>query len=534
MTSSLRLAIAQCNVTVGDIAGNAAKIRNLHMLAARQGVDLLVCPELSLIGYPPEDLVLAPDFRRKAIEAAQELAKITASGPGIVFGGVWEEGDKAYNAAILCEAGRIAHIQYKSMLPNYGIFDEKRWFQPAMARNSYRFRGTNLALLICEDVWTPMLAMEYRAQQVELMIAINASPFEGEKLTQRHQVTEIFAQTAGAPIVYVNLVGGQDDIVFDGGSYAQTADGTCVLQMPEFKEALQVFAFDMKAELQPALLREAALWEAMKLGLADYVRKNNFPGVLIGLSGGIDSALTAVAAADALGAASVKGVSLPSPYTSPDSIEDALELAKNLGIETYTIPIDAGMRTFEAVLMPVFQTVDWMENISVGGNLQSRLRGITLMALSNQLGFMLLSTGNKSEIAVGYSTLYGDSCGGYNLLKDLYKTEIYTLAKWRNTQAFAIPKRSITRAPSAELAPGQTDQDQLPPYDVLDKLLYAHLEERLGPESLIDKGFDPGMVSKITKLVRQSEYKRRQSCPGVKLTPMLFGKDRRYPLTSGY
>lgn len=531
------IAIAQINVTVGDIAGNAKKILAAYDNAVVQGAELVVFPELCLIGYPPEDLVLMPGFRERAMTGLRELAKHTQSKAAMIVGSVWDnrfvtsgEDESVYNAAVLMDEGRILHVQPKTTLPNYGVFDEKRLFVPE-SPEPVEWRGHMLGLMVCEDIWNQEVAQQHKQLGADVIIVINASPFEAGKLQLRRKVVCEAVKESGLPVVYAALVGGQDDIVFDGGSFAVDHGCTVTTQFPQFREHVALIRSVGDTALMPL---EETLWEAMKLGLRDYVEKNNFPGVLLGLSGGIDSAVTAAVAVDALGKARVRGVLLPSPYTSKESTEDALELANYLGIETVTVPITPGMQVMKEVLSPMFHDAAWMENISIGGNLQARLRGITLMALSNQSGFMLLSTGNKSEIAVGYTTLYGDSCGGYNVLKDLYKTQIYTLANWRNAQGRVIPERSITKAPSAELKPGQTDQDQLPPYEVLDVILALHIEGRLAETEIIAREFDPATVRQIVRLVRLSEYKRRQSCPGVKLSPMLFGKDRRYPLTNGF
>lgn len=536
MTKPLSIALAQINPTVGDIAGNAAKILAFYEQAKAKGAGLVIFPELSLIGYPPEDLVLMLEFQQRAMDTVRRLAVETNNGPAMLFGSIFEENGKLFNAALLITNGKISNVKYKQSLPNYGIFDEKRIFSTGIDSHVVNCSGINLGILICEDVWSGKQTSDLKRQGAELIVVINASPFEAGKLAQRKAVAQQAVNESRLPLVYVNMVGGQDDIVFDGGSFVMNAKGEVVLQMPEFEEALDIFipGKDPSIALRAVQDDNERLWKAMCLGLSDYVRKNNFPGVLLGLSGGIDSAITAAVAVDALGADKVKGVLLPSPYSSQDSTDDALETATLLGIETMTVPITEAMQTFDHTLSPVFGQDGWMTDISVGGNLQARLRGVTLMALSNKLGFMLLSTGNKSEIAVGYTTLYGDSCGGYNVLKDVYKTQVYALAKWRNAKNRVIPERSITKAPTAELAPGQKDQDQLPPYDMLDQILTHHIEGRLGVEEIVSKGFNLSIVEKVLKLVRMNEYKRRQSCPGVKLSPMLFGRDRRYPLTNKF
>ncbi|MFO0390005.1 MAG: NAD+ synthase [Alphaproteobacteria bacterium] len=537
----LSIALAQLNTTVGDIAGNVEKIRAAHAKASAEGADIVLTPELSVVGYAPEDLVLMPAFRAAAMQAVEELAAMTKKGAALIVGSPWEFENAIYNAAVFLDGGKIVHVQPKTMLPNYSVFDEKRVFDAGIG-SVFEWRGVKLGILICEDMWSATAPMHLKEQGAELLLIINASPFEAGKRDARMQVANIVATETELPLYYVNQVGGQDDIVFDGGSFFITPSplegeggvGGMVF-LKEFEEDLKIILNTHPPNLPPQVGEENwCLWSAMKLGLGDYVRKNGFSIVLLGLSGGIDSALTATLAVDALGAANVKGVLLPSPYTSHESTEDALELAKNLGIETMTIPITAQMETFEEVLNPVFHDAGWMDEISIGGNLQSRLRGVTLMALSNKYGWMLLSTGNKSEIAVGYSTLYGDSCGSYNVLKDLYKTQVYQLANWRNAQSAVIPARSISKAPTAELAPNQKDSDQLPPYDVLDAILHHHIEGHMSAAEIIAQGFDKIVVEKVVRMVRQSEYKRRQSCPGVRLSSMLFGKDRRYPVTNKF
>jgi len=548
--ANFAIALAQINVTVGDIAGNTEKIISAYDDAFAKGAELVVFPELCLIGYPPEDLVLVSAFRAAAMQALSELAKHTVGKAAMIVGSVWDnalvtsgEDESIYNAAILLEAGSVTHVQPKTLLPNYGIFDEKRLFDSEVPE-VIGWRGHKLGVLVCEDVWSPDLAVELQEQGAEILIVINASPFEIGKMESRLEVSRAAVEASNLPLVYVNLVGGQDDIVFDGGSFALAADGKITAQLLQFEEIVCVIPSvaegyaskkgDTSTALRFAQDDKWQLWSAMKLGLTDYVGKNGFKGVLLGLSGGIDSAVTAALAVDALGANQVRGVLLPSPYSSNDSNEDALELAKNLGIHTDTISITPAMEVIEELLNPVFKDAAWMENVAIGGNIQARIRGQILMALSNKTGFMLLSTGNKSEIAVGYTTMYGDACGGYNVIKDLYKTQVYTLANWRNLQGKIIPERTITKPPSAELKPDQRDSDELPPYDLLDAVLELHIEGRMSAEEIVAEGFEKPVVEKILGMVRLSEYKRRQSCPGVKLSSMLFGKDRRYPLTNKF
>lgn len=533
--SGITIALAQINPTVGDIDGNVKRILDAYGQACAKGAALVVFPELCITGYPPEDLVLMPVFRESAMKAAHSLAPKTQGSAAMIVGCVWEAEGNVYNAALLLDEGKIAHVQRKSCLPNYSVFDEERLFV-AGAPQAVDWRGQRLGIMVCEDTWHEAPARALAKQGARLLISINASPFEAGKVEQRIRIARQRVADTGLPLLYVNSVGGQDDIVFDGGSFVMDKVGEIALQLKQFEVDSgwwMVNGNTHPANHQP-LSTHYQLWQAMKLGLADYVCKNGFKGVLVGLSGGIDSALTAAVAVDALGKDAVRGVLLPSPYTSKDSVEDAQALAKHLGIHTDIVPITPGMQTLEEVLSPAFHDSGWMEEVSIGGNLQARLRGLILMAFSNKTGYMLLSTGNKSEIAVGYTTLYGDSCGGYNVLKDVYKTQIYALAHWRNAQGRVIPERSISKAPSAELAPGQKDSDQLPPYDVLDAILMLHIEGRLSADDIIGKGFDKAVVKNVVRMVRVNEYKRRQSCPGVKLSPMLFGKDRRYPITNKF
>jgi len=568
MSEFPQVAIAQINPTVGDIAGNSKLIIDAWKKASADGAEMVLFPELSVIGYPPQDLVLMPDFRKKAMAAVQEIANKTEGGAAIILGCVWDSGfchpredgdlkpsedltsspfsvrlrgndsdNKIYNSAILIDGGKILHIQAKNRLPNYGIFDEKRIFSAGNLPQVINWHGHKIGLLICEDVWNVSLAKNLGAQGAEMIFSINASPFEIGKMEQRKQVVAKAARAANAPIYYANMVGGQDDIVFDGGSFATNSAGEIICQFPQFEQYNAVIPAQAGIlNIDPRLRGndKAEIWNAITLALRDYICKNNFKSVVLGLSGGIDSAVSAAVAVDALGAENVFGVLLPSHYSSEGSITDALETAKLLNIKTKTIPLAEAMKTFEALLAPEISQINWIEEPAIGGNLQARIRGIILMALSNARGHLLLSTGNKSEIAVGYSTLYGDSCGGYNALKDIYKTDVYKLADWRNSKSEAIPKNSIEKPPSAELKPNQRDDDQLPPYDVLDAILAHHIEGRLGAEEIIGKGFAPEIIKKVLHLVRISEYKRQQSCLGAKISPMSFGKDRRFPVTNKF
>lgn len=518
--------LAQLNPVVGDIQGNAANILAAYQHASATGAKMVVCPELALTGYPPEDLLLSPAFRKQAMEAARRLAEATGA-CGLVFGSPWEENAALYNSALFAADGQIRHIHHKIALPNYGVFDEKRYFTAGHHAKTVEWRGQHLLFMVCEDIWHFQQPEELTRQKADLVVVINASPFERGKLALRKKIVARAAECLHTPVVYVNMVGGQDDIVFDGGSFVADAHGYVVAQAPECEKGTYA------ASIQGATLsEEESVWKALCLGLSDYTRKNGFSGVVLGLSGGIDSAISAAIAVDALGAGNVRGVLLPSPYTSAESNEDALETARLLGIRTDTIPITPAMEVMEKSLSPLMSNV--MEDVAVGGNIQARIRGQILMAISNKTGLMLLSTGNKSEIAVGYSTLYGDACGGYNCLKDVYKTEVYQLANWRNGKSAVIPRRSISKAPSAELKPNQKDSDQLPEYDVLDQILCLHIEGRLSEAEITPRGYDGDIVKRVLALVRRNEYKRRQSAPGVKVSPMLFGKDRRFPLTNGF
>lgn len=531
MPALSKIAIAQINTTVGDIAGNSAKILQAWRRASDEGAELVVFPELCVTGYPPQDLILSSDFRKKAIEAVQDIAQRTTFGAAIIIGCIWEEAGKIYNAALLLEGGRIVHIQKKIELPNYGVFDEKRLFAGGNEITPIVWRGHKIALMVCEDVWHKEIIRSLNNKDIEKVFVVNASPFETGKFVKRQELVSEAASSIGADFYYVNMVGGQDDIVFDGGSFVVGNQGKLLYALPQFSEQLSLVG-------QSSVIQEKSeewqIWNAMKLGLADYVRKNGFSKVLLGLSGGIDSALTAACAVDALGAENVLGVLLPSPYTSKESIDDALESAQLLGIKTRTIAISDAMKIFAGILTPQFEKSGWMEEPEIGGNLQARLRGVVLMGLSNRYGSLLLSTGNKSEIAVGYSTLYGDSCGAYNVLKDIYKMQVYKLAGWRNSQSPVIPENSIRKAPSAELKPDQKDEDNLPPYNILDDILEKHIEERQSAEEITASGHDRKTVERVLKLVRISEYKRSQSCLGVKISPMLFGKDRRFPVTNKF
>ncbi len=549
MTHRLSIALAQMNPTVGDIEGNLARHRAMRAEAAARGADLVAYGELSVCGYPPEDLVLKPSFQEACREAVEALAaETTDGGPALLVGTPWRENGKLYNAYALLADGKVAAIRFKHDLPNYGVFDEKRVFAAAPPQGPVSFNGVRLGLMICEDMWLPDVAETHAESGAEILIVPNGSPYEHEKWDERLGLAAQRVTETGLPLLYVNQAGGQDELVFDGASFALGADATLKAQLPAFREHLSLLEWERgnegwecrPGEMLPLYEGVDAIYQAMMLGLRDYVRKNRFPGVLIGLSGGIDSALTAAVAVDALGPDKVWTVMMPSPYTSRDSLEDAAACAAALGVRLDTVSIEPAMEAFGTMLAPLFagRAPDITEE-----NLQARARGITLMALSNKFGHMVVSTGNKSEMSVGYATLYGDMCGGYSVLKDVYKTTVYALSRRRNaatpdgalgSAGPVIPENIITRAPSAELKPDQTDQDTLPPYEDLDAILHGLIEEEKSTLELVERGHDPAVVQKVWRMLDLAEYKRRQAPPGVKITRRAFGRDRRYPITNAF
>ncbi|MDE8347196.1 MAG: NAD+ synthase [Acidocella sp.] len=549
MSDTLKIAIAQINTQVGAIDKNVAAIRAARMRAAEMGADLVVTPELSISGYPPEDLVLKPAFIAACEAAVAMLAAETADGgPGLIIGTPWRDGEALYNAAFVLDGGRIVARRKKHELPNYGVFDEKRVFAPGPAPGPVVFRGFRLGLMICEDWWFPDVAETLRESGAEMLLSINGSPFEDGKQARRITLAVARVVETGLPYMFTAMTGGQDEIVFDGASFVLNADRSLAVQMPFFEEAMALTVWSRRPDgmvcaahdLSPEPARLALVYGAMMTGLRDYVNKNGFPGVVLGLSGGIDSAISAAVAADALGAARVRAVMLPSPYTSAHSLEDAAACAERLGISYETIPISGAMAAFDAALAPAFagRAADITEE-----NIQSRARGLILMALSNKTGDMLLTTGNKSEMSVGYSTLYGDMCGGYSVLKDVYKTMVFALCRWRNEHLPAgalgpagpvMPERVIAKPPSAELKPNQTDQDSLPPYDMLDGILGHLIEGEAGIDEVVAAGFARETVLRVWHMLDRAEYKRRQAPPGVKITARAFGRDRRYPMTNGF
>jgi NAD+ synthase len=542
----LRIGLAQINPTVGDVDGNVAKIR-----AARDecgDCDLIVFSELVVVGYPPEDLVLRPAVIDRTREAVESLARDTARGPALLVTAPWADRGTVYNAAVLLMDGRVAAMRYKHDLPNYGVFDEKRVFASGPLPGVTEFRGVRLGVMVCEDMWYPTVARHLAASAAELLIVPNGSPFERGKFGKRLELAAARAAETGLPLIYVNQIGGQDELVFDGGSFVVNADGSLAARLPFWTDSTAVTSWDRVGAAwvcrgHPAASpppEPANTYQALMVGLRDYVDKNRFPGVLLGLSGGVDSAVTAAVAVDALGPARVLGVRLPSRFTSDESLHDAADSADRLGIRLETISIGEVVAAAERTLAPLFAG---RERDLTEENLQARIRGLLLMGLSNKFGSMLLTTGNKSEMSVGYATLYGDMCGGYSVLKDLYKTEVYQLAEWRNRcvpdgalgpAAEVIPPNVIAKAPTAELRPNQRDQDTLPEYAELDAILNGLVEHERSVDEIAAEGHPRDLVSRTQNMLFTAEYKRRQAPPGVKTSSKSFGRDRRYPITNRF
>ena len=547
MSDRLSIALAQLNPLMGDIAGNLARARKAR--AACGAADLILFSELFIIGYPPEDLVLKPALQADARAAVEALAKDTEDGgPAILIGAPWVEEGKLYNACLLLEDGRIAGKTFKHELPNYGVFDELRVFVAGPLPKPLMWRGTKIGVPICEDIWKTEAITHLAEAGSEILLVPNGSPFEAGKEEVRYELAESRVAAANVPLVYLNQVGGQDELVFDGASFVMNADKSVIIDLPSWEEKIVVTEWRKEngkwvcapGECAGTEERSSSVYHAMMLGLRDYVNKNRFPGVVLGMSGGIDSAISAAVAVDALGPDRVRCVMLPSRYTSQDSLDDASECAKALGAQYETIQIEDAVTAFGKNLATVFagKAADTTEE-----NLQSRIRGVILMALSNKFGPMVLTTGNKSEMSVGYATLYGDMCGGYNVLKDIYKTEVFRLAQWRNQnvpggalgpKGRVIPERIITKPPTAELRANQTDQDSLPPYDILDGILECLVEREMSFEETVARGYDKATVKRVEQLLYVSEYKRRQAPPGVKIGPRNFGRDRRYPITNAF
>ena len=539
---SLKIAVAQLNLVVGDLAGNAQKIIDAAKAAHAQGAQLLLTPELSICAYPCDDLWLRPAFIAACDDAVKSVARETAAlnGLTLVLGHPAGEGRVTNTASVLRE-GRVIATYAKQQLPNYQVFDEQRYFVPGQGACVFEVGGVRVGLLICEDAWAEPPAQRAREAGAELLAVINASPFHLGKGAEREAAMRQRARAVGLPMVCAQLVGAQDELVFDGGSFALDADGRLAGRAPAFEESLWLVqaqraqqAIALQAELAPAHEELGELWQALVLGLRDYVRKNGFKTVALGLSGGMDSALVLALAVDALGADQVHAVMMPSPYTAGISVDDAREMARRVGVRYDEIAILPAFEAFKASLAPLFEgrPEDTTEE-----NIQARIRGVLLMALSNKLGHLVLACGNKSEYAVGYATLYGDMCGGFAPIKDVLKTQVFALARWRNahnpfdTVDDPIPERIITRPPSAELRPGQTDQDSLPPYEVLDAILERYMERDLGADEIVAQGFERADVERVLRLVKNSEYKRRQSAEGTRVSRRGFGKDWRYPMT---
>ena len=548
------ITLAQLNPTVGDVEGNAKRARAARARAAADGADLVVLSELFIAGYPPEDLVLKPAFQAACRSAVEALARETADGgPAMLVGGPWVEEGKLYNACALLEGGRVSALRFKANLPNYGVFDEKRVFARGPAAGPVTVRGVRVGVPICEDVWVEESpdyenVVECQAETgAEIIVVPNGSPYARDKTDVRLSIAVARVTESGLPLIYLNQVGGQDELVFDGASFALNGDLSVAAQLPDFVEDITTLRWTRGNDgwrcagpIMPVLEGDKADYAACVLGLRDYVRKNGFPGVLLGISGGIDSAVCAAIAVDALGKEAVRGVMLPYRFTAQVSLDDAAKLANNLGVRYEVLPIADAVEGFEKILSGPFAGLprDITEE-----NLQARARGTLLMAISNKTGAMVVTTGNKSEMSVGYATLYGDMNGGFNPIKDIYKTEVFRLAGLRNAwkpvgalgpAGEVIPVSIITRPPTAELRENQTDQDSLPPYDMLDAILERLVEHEEPLAAIIADGFDRDMVTRVDRLLNIAEYKRRQAAPGVKVTTRNFGRDRRYPITNRF
>ena len=530
----MRIAIAQLDCVVGDMPGNAARILAAAEEARRGGADLVVTPELSLCGYPPEDLLLRPAFLTACAEELERLAA-RVTGPGVLVGFPEARGGARHNAAALVRDGRVAAIYRKRELPNYTVFDEERYFEPGTDPCVVDVAGVRVGIIICEDIWFPASARVACAAGAQIIVVPNGSPYHTRQRALRRDVVTARAQETGLPIVYVNRVGGQDELVFDGASFIVDGAGTLAQQAPAWREtvALAEFAGTAPKPVRGALdgRLEADIYAALCMGVHDYVEKNHFPGVLLGLSGGIDSALTLAVAVDALGRDRVRAVMLPSPYNAAISLDDARAMAGILGVRYDEIPIDGVFQALRTALVAEFKG---LSEDATEENIQARIRGTLLMALSNKYGTIVLTTGNKSEMAVGYATLYGDMAGGFAVLKDISKSLVYRVARYRNSLGRVIPERIITRAPSAELRPNQTDQDSLPPYEVLDAILEAYVEELQSPAEIVARGYSAEHVARVVRLIKLNEHKRRQAAVGIRITPRGFGKDWRYPITSAW
>jgi NAD+ synthase len=549
MTQTLNIALAQLNPILGDIEGNVAKMRTARAAAAKRGAHLVMFSELFVTGYPPEDLVRKPAFADAARSAAEGFAVETMDGgPGVLFGTVWPEDGKVYNAAVLADGGKILGVRFKVDLPNYGVFDEKRVFDAGPLPGPILFRGARIGIPICEDIWKEDVCECLQESGAEILLVPNGSPFDWPKPDRRMNVVVARTTETDLPMVYLNQVGGQDELVFDGASFVLNSDRSLAVQMPAWRDAVALTVWTKTADGwhcatgERAILPEgdAAAYHACMLGLRDYVTKNGFPGVVLGLSGGVDSALVAALAVDALGPDKVHCVMLPYKFTSADSLTDAAKCAKALGCRYDTVAIAPAVEGLYSMVAPMFagKPRDIAEE-----NVQSRVRGTTLMAISNKLGSMLLTTGNKSEMSVGYATIYGDMNGGFNPIKDLYKMEVFRLCRWRNShlpegakgpKGKVIPDNIITKPPTAELRENQTDQDSLPPYEKLDDILRCLVEHEMPLAEIVARGHSQETVARINRLLTLAEYKRRQAAPGVKISERNFGRDRRYPITNRF
>ena len=546
--STLKIALAQANPTVGNIDGNLAKVREMRARAAAQGADLIVFPELFVTGYPPEDLVLKPAFSAAARLGVEALAGDLGPGPAVLVGTIWPENGCVYNAVALLDNGGVEGVRFKVDLPNYGVFDEKRVFTAGPLPGPINCRGVRLGLPVCEDIWGSEVVECLAETGSEILISANGSPFDWTKPDVRMNVAVARVIESGLPLIYLNQVGGQDELVFDGASFVLNADRSLPVQLPAWEERLVISEWRrgnagwVCATGERAVIEhgDAAAYQACVLGVRDYVEKNGFPGVILGLSGGIDSALVAAIAVDALGPARVRAVMMPYRYTSDASIRDAAACAKALGLSYQTLPIEDAVAGLTKSLEPALAGT---KPDTTEANLQARARGIILMALSNKFGGMVLTTGNKSEMSVGYATLYGDMNGGFNPVKDLYKMEVYRLARWRNANlpkggrgpaGEVIPEAIITKVPTAELRPNQTDQDSLPPYPALDDILVSLVEKEMPLADIVARGHAAETVKHVERLLYLAEYKRRQAPPGVKISSRNFGRDRRYPIVNRF
>ena len=548
-TDHLKIALAQLNPTVGDVAGNADKVRRARAQAAAEGADLVAFPELFIAGYPPEDLVLKPAFQAACRAAVEALARESVNGPALLVGTPWVEDGKLYNAYVLLAGGVIEAIRYKVDLPNYGVFDEKRVFTPGPMPGPILIKGVRIGIPVCEDIWGPEVVECLSETGAEILLVPNGSPYWRSKTEHRLNIAVARVVESGLPLIYLNMLGGQDELVFDGASFALNADRSVGLQLPAFREVVAMTQWQRDGGTWRCTGTHAAAaadegdkadYAACMLGLRDYVDKNGFKGVVLGLSGGIDSALCTALAVDALGAERVRCIMLPYRYTSQESLDDAAHIAKALGVGYDILPIEQAVLGLEAALAPVFagQKRDVTEE-----NLQARARGTILMAISNKFGLMVVTTGNKSEMSVGYATLYGDMNGGFNPIKDLYKTEVFRLSELRNIWkpegalgpgGEVIPKNVIVKPPTAELRENQKDQDTLPPYDMLDQILERLVEHEEPIASIAAAGFDRDIVVRVERMLNLAEYKRRQAAPGVKVTLKNFGRDRRYPIVNRF